>query len=297
MTQILTIANQKGGCGKTTTAVNLASALALKGHTVTVVDADPQCNASQWFGISVDDLPKSQLRITDAYIAKRPMTDIEMSLEDDRFEGRITVVPGNRGLSSVKYRFDMDVNQAETDERTTEMDADDLREEHRQRLKTAMRPLIGKRDYIIIDTGPDLGFVLTTALIATDHYIVPLKASGLDLEGIKLILRSAKQIRTKYNRDLNLLGFLLTQTKGTRLERDVRAAMSGEMGDSLVFTTEIGNYTGLGEATLHHRTIHEYAPDDPGAKNYTALAEEVLGRIDQHANSVESQQEARVING
>src|SRR3954452_23435136 len=106
-TQFITLANQKGGCGKTTASVSLAAAFALEGYEVTLVDADPQCNATDSFGVDKDALAEQgRFTLADAYLTKKAAREIEYEFEEGRFSGRLRIVPGHRGLNTVSHRLD-----------------------------------------------------------------------------------------------------------------------------------------------------------------------------------------------
>ena len=154
MTKIIAVTNQKGGCGKTTSVISLASALTMRGYSCTVVDCDQQTNATQAFGIDAEELDEDQYTVLDAYLNKRPADQIEMSFPD-RFGGRMFLVPGSRGVSTVQFRYDSHVNEQLASQEITHLDADLLKDDQRARLKSSLGALKGKRDFIFIDTGPE----------------------------------------------------------------------------------------------------------------------------------------------
>jgi chromosome partitioning protein len=286
-TVVTTIANQKGGCGKTTTVVSLAAALASRGKTVSIVDCDPQTNATQAFGLDPTDLPAERFTVLDAYLGGRPMAEIEEPLEpldgEDRLGGNLWLAAGSRGVSGVQFRLEAIVNEQLALQEITHLDADGLRDEHRLQLKAAVDSLRGKRDFVFIDTGPDLGFALTTALIAADYYLIPMVPSAFDISGLKMLLKAASQIRERYEIDLSLLGVLLCQVKGTKLDREIRELLVETFGDA-VFKTEIQNSVKFREATFHGLSILEHAEEGEGAAaSYLALADEILSRFSDGA--------------
>lgn len=289
-TQVITTANQKGGCGKTTTVVSLAAALALKGKKVSVIDCDPQTNATQAFGLDPAALPESRFTVLDAYLGGRAISEIEQPLaplpdapDEPRLNGNLWLSAGSRGVSGVQFRLEALVNEQLALQEITHLDADTLRDEQRQQLKTAVDSLRGKRDFVFLDTGPDLGFALTTALIAADSYLIPMVPSAFDISGLKMLLKAASQIRERYQTDLSLLGVLLCQVKGTKLDREIRELLVETFGDA-VFKTEIQNSVKFREATFHGLSILEHA-EEASAESYLSLADELLARFDAGSRS------------
>ena len=280
MTKIIAVSNQKGGCGKTTTTISLASALAMRGYTCTVVDCDPQTNASQGLGVEPEeDLTDDQYTVIDAYLGKKPGDQIEISIPGSQ-EGRLFLMPGSRGISTVQFQYDADVNKEIASGEITHIDADNLKDEQRRRLATSLKPLRGKRDFIFIDTGPELGFVMMTALIAADCYIIPMVPSGYDIKGLKKLVKTASQIRQKYQPALTLLGVLLTKIqKGTKLDVEIRDLLLNVFDDGTLFDIEITTSVRHREASLHGIPIHDHAPDEPASTQYLSLADEVLERL------------------
>lgn len=284
MTHVLTISNQKGGCGKTTTVVSLASALAQRGYTVTVVDCDGQTNATQAFGIDSEALASNQYTVVDAYLNHRPADQIEMlppaqESESERFEGRLRVVPGSRGISSVGVRFDAHINEQLAIQSISDLDADAIKDDQRHRLKKSVDALRGKRDFVLIDTPPEVGLPLTTSIIAADHYIVPVIPSGFDVRGLSQLLRSVEQIKGRYRPDLSLLGVLLCKVKRTKLDEEIRGYLEQSFDPKDIFRSEITDSVRHREAPLHGLTIHEHAPGEVASLNYLSLADEVIARL------------------
>lgn len=278
MTRTIVVANQKGGCGKTTSVVSLAAALAGKGYQVTVIDCDPQTNATQAFGIEAEDLSEDQFTVVDAYLGKKPADQIEMHFPD-RFGGRMHLVPGSRGISSVQFRFDAQINERLATQEITQIDADNLKDEQRKRLKTSIESLRGKRDFVLIDTGPELGLVMTTTMIAADYYIIPMIPSGFDLKGLKLLLKAVTQIRDRYQPHLSMLGLLLTKLKRSNLDAQVRDHLLTIFSEEDMFTVGITDSVRHREATLYGVSIHEHAPGEAASQQYLDLAEEILEKL------------------
>lgn len=271
-------ANQKGGCGKTTTVVSLAAALASKGYETTVVDCDPQTNATQAFGIEAEDLKDDQFTVVDAYLAKKPADQIEMHFPD-RFGGRMHLVPGSRGISTIQFRFDAQINERLATQEITQIDADNLKDEQRKRLRTSLESLRDKRDFVLIDTGPELQLVMTTAMIAADRYMIPMIPSGFDLKGLKLLLKAVTQIRDRYQPDLAMIGLLLTKLKRSNLDMEIREHLLSIFTEDELFRSGISDSVRHREATLYGKSIHEHAPGEPASEQYMALADEILERL------------------
>jgi chromosome partitioning protein len=280
-TVTVTLANQKGGCGKTTAAVSIASALADQGLSVCVVDADPQCNATDTFGIDRDQLTHEGLyTLADAYLSKRAAREIEYEFDDDRFRGLLTVVPGHRALGTVPHRLDSQLQATVANDDYSDLDADDIKNEHRHRLKQSLESLRGFRDVIIVDTPPDLGFLMTTALIASDFYIIPVFPSGYDLKGLETLWRTVDKVRERYNPQLALLGVLLGNFDARpKLDNDIQKMLTQKFGEDVVFGTTIHRSVKHREASVYGKTIFEHAPDHPAAEQFRALAQEILRRL------------------
>src|SRR3954468_11070683 len=163
-TQVIVFANQKGGCGKTSSTVSTTAAFADQGYSVCVVDTDPQCNATDNLGVDPDQsIRDGRYTLADAYLSKVPATKIRV-IPEGRFGGRLSVVPGHRALSSVSARLENEVIQYLTDENTSHLDGEDLRREHRLRLRHSLDSLRGEVDVVLIDTPPNLDFLMTSAL-------------------------------------------------------------------------------------------------------------------------------------
>ncbi len=281
----ITLANQKGGCGKTTSAVSLAAALATEGLSVCVVDADPQCNATDTFGIDRDQIAhEGQYTLADAYLGKRPAREIEFEFEEERFGGLLTVVPGHRALGTVPHRLDSQLQATIANDDYSDLDADDIKGEHRHRLKQSLESLKATRDVIIIDTPPDLGFLMTTALIASDYYIIPVFPSGYDLKGLETLWRTVEKVRERYNPELKLLGVLIGSFDSRpKLDNDIQQMLTTKFGSDVVFATTIHRSVKHREASIYGKTIFEHAKDHAAAEQFRTLATEVLTRLDRVA--------------
>jgi len=297
-TEIIALANQKGGCGKTTSAVSLAAGFAHEGYSVCLVDTDPQCNATDGIGINRDEIAKvGRYTIADAYLAKKPAIEIALGF-NERFAGRLTVVPGHRGLGSVSHRLDAQLQATVSNENYSELDADDMKNEQRQRLKNALDSLRGHCDVVIIDTPPELGFLMTSSLIAADWYIIPVFPSGYDLKGLETLTRTVEKVQDRFNPQLRLLGVLVGNFDARpKLDRDVHDMLVREFGEGLVFDTVIHRSVKHREATVYCRTILEHAQGEQAAEQYLTLTREVIDRFRHaHETAVQPYRELQEVN-
>jgi chromosome partitioning protein len=279
-TQTIVFANQKGGCGKTTAATSIAAGLALAGYSVTLIDVDQQCNATDTFGLDRDGLAKEgRFTVADVYLAKKGAIDVQVELPG-RFNGNLAIVPGHRGLSAVQPRLEAEVQARIVGEGSSDLDADDLRNEHRVRLKNSIASLQGKRDFVLIDTPPELGFAMTTALIAADWYLIPVFPSGYDLKGLETLTKTVEKVQKRYNPRLNLLGVLIGNfDQRAKLDRDIQTMLGKMFSEELLFTTTIGRSVKHREATVYGLTIFEHAPTESASQQYEAVTREVIERV------------------
>lgn len=292
-TQVIALTNQKGGCGKTTTTVSLAAGLARAGHRVAVVDIDPQCNATDSFGLNRDELlAQGRFTVADTYLAERGLGDVLIDF-DTRFLHKLFVAPGHRGLATVPQRLESELHLAVAREEAGVLDADELRNQHRHRLKAAVQSLIGRVDFVLIDTPPDLGFLMTTALIAANYFIIPVFPSGYDLKGLETLMKTTDRVQSRLNPKLRLLGVVLGNLDSTaRLDADIQQMLRSKFGPDRVFRTTISRSVKHREAPVHGKTIFEHAPGQPPATQFGELASEVIERVSLPQPSVRREQYA-----
>ncbi len=250
--RIVAIANQKGGVGKTTTAINLGTALAAVHKRVLIIDIDPQGNASTGLGIDVSD------RVPGTY----EMVMGEATLDQAK---RPTMVPGLSIVPSVVDLSGAEVELAEV-----------ARREYR--LRAALAERIAGYDYLLIDCPPALGLLTVNALVAADALMVPLQCEFFALEGLSLLLRTVQRVNRHLNPTLEMLGVVLTMyDKRNSLSAQVAEDVRAFLGDK-VYETMIPRNIRVAEAPSHGRPVLLYDMKCAGAQAYIHLAREVLRR-------------------
>lgn len=249
---VVAIANQKGGVGKTTTAVNLGAALALGGHHTILIDLDPQGNASTGLGVAVDQRRKT---VYDLLAGSETLAECAI----DTGIKNLTLVPATSDLSSA------DVELAQTKERTRLL---------RRKLKDAPDGSI-----ILIDCPPALGLLTINAMIAADAVLVPLQAEFYALEGLSQLLTTVKHVRHNGNSDLRINGVLLTMSDyRNNLSQQVEADARATLGD-LVFPTVIPRNVRVSEAPSFAQPVLLYDPASKGSLAYRQFAAEFAARL------------------
>ncbi len=251
MTRTIVIANQKGGVGKTTTAINLGDALARRGNKMLLIDCDPQANATAGLGISVGDRPSTY----DLLLGDASLSDVTMPTAFDR----LSIVPATSDLAGAEVEL------------TTVM----ARE---SRMKQALEGGIDAYDIVIIDCPPSVGLLTINALTAADEVIVPVQCEYLALEGLGQFTSTLELVRRNLNQKLRMRGPVLTMfDRRTTLSQQVADEVRNHFPDT--FQTVIARSVRLGEAPSHGLPIHAYDPRSPASAAYDALAEEVLGTV------------------
>ena len=246
------VINQKGGVGKTTSAVNLAAALAEQ-RRVLLVDLDPQGNASSGVGIRAPERTIYDVLVGEMS-ARRVITDTEID--------NLKVMPASADLSGVAVELDA----------TTE------------NFRLLTKALIGVRpnfDFIVLDAPPSIGALTLNALVAADQLIIPLQTEYYALEGIAGMMDTVERMQGSLNPNLQVLGILLTMFDSrTRLSQEVEENVRKHFGD-LVFSSVIPRNVRLAEAPSYGQPIYAYAPTSSGATAYRQLSEEVIQRASQ----------------
>ena len=284
-THTIAMANKKGGCGKTTTTVNLAAACAEQGKRVCVIDIDGQCNLTTGLGVNVDQhIEDGRHTVLDIYLAKRRARDVAVPLmtpdKVERFEGRVRIVPGHRQLAYLKSQLDGELAAAMVRSDSSALDEDDIKTEQRLRLKHSIDSLRGECDLVLVDTPPDLGFLTTSALIAVDWLLIPVFPSGYDLDGLKHLITLRKKVAERYNAALNIIGVVLGNVDvKANLDNQIYDMLQNHFGEKL-FDTQIRSAVKQRETTLYGESILEHDPLHPGSDQFRALAAELIERLD-----------------
>ena len=256
MAKIISIANQKGGVGKTTTAINLSAGLAAEGKRVLLIDADPQANASSGLGVDIRALDKTIYECLVSSIDPNPAivsTDVK----------NLDLLPSHIDLVGAEIEM-LQIENRETV------------------LKRLLAQIRKPYDYIIIDCSPSLGLITVNSLTASDSVIIPVQAEFFALEGIAKLLNTIKIIKSQLNPGLKIEGFLVTMYSAQlRLSQQVYQEVKKHFG-TLVFDTVIARNVRLSEAPSHGLSVIDYDPASKGARNYRQLAREIIKKNKEH---------------
>jgi chromosome partitioning protein len=250
---IIAIANQKGGVGKTTTAINLSAGLAMAGNRVLLIDLDPQANSSLAF---IDHGPVEN----SAYeMLTEPGLDARSVVQATPIEG-LDLIPARISLAKFESKL------------IGEFDAP-------FRLKDRITPLLPEYQFIVIDTPPTLGLTTVNALVAANYVIVPIQPSYFALEGTDDLLDTVEKVKARPNPKLEVLGVLITlHDKRTTLARDILEQIKQVFGEK-VFNTVISKSIRLEESPAYKESIFTFAPSSTGAVEYSSFCQEVMQRV------------------
>lgn len=250
MGKIIAITNQKGGVGKTTTAMNLSSSLALSNENILVVDSDPQGNLTSGFGIKKDQMKSGLYEI---YIGK---ASVEETIQQ-------TMIPN---LYVIPTSMDLFIAEIELLEKTN----------RESMLKNIIKPLKDRYRYVLIDCPPSFGILTLNALVAAESVIVPVQCEYFAVEGLSLLIKLLWRLRSSFNETLDLEGILLTMFNrhlalSRQISDDVRRVFKSKVYDTVIPRNVI-----LAESPSHGKPAVLYAPNSTGAQGYIALAKEIL---------------------
>ena len=250
MGKIIALANQKGGVGKTTTAINLAASLAVLGKKVLLADADPQANATSGLGLDINGQS-----IYDCIVGETPVEEVIVKSPEVK---RLDILPSNINLVGA------------------ETELPNLQDGH-FRMRKMLEPIREKYNYILIDCSPSLGFTTVNALVAADSVLIPVQCEYFALEGLGKLLNTIKMVKGQLNPPLEIEGFVLTMYARTRLANQVTHEVREHFGH-LAFETIVQRNIRLSEAPSYGKPALLYDAASTGSVNYLNLAKDLIKR-------------------
>ena len=245
--KVITVANQKGGVGKTSSTASIGDALAILGKRVLLIDLDAQQNLT--FMITHNEEPESSIYDTLVNNAPLPIINVRQNLD---------IVPAS--LELARAEIDM----------ASKIAREGI-------LKSALEPHLDNYDYILLDCSPSLGIVVTNALVASDRLYTPLTAEALPMKGLAMLDDVVAEIHSRVNPHLELGGVFFTRFNNRNLNKEVVKMIEAKYGEK-VFKTKIRENISIAEMPLSGQSIYEYSPKSNGAIDYMALAEEIVAR-------------------
>lgn len=256
MAKVISFANQKGGVGKTTSAINIAASLGVLGHKVLIIDLDPQGNTTSGLGVA-----KKQLKVTTKDVLTGEATAKDALIETEF--NNLWLIPTNISLASAEYEL---YDLCENDELP-------------YRMKKVLEPIRDDFDYIIVDCPPSLGMLTINSFTASDGIIVPMQCEFYALEGLSQLMVTIKGIKQRYNPDLTVTGILITMYNGRLLlSMQVISELRKHYEDKL-FETNISRNVKLTEAPGFGKPVYYYDKNAKGAKEYLDVAKQLSERI------------------
>ena len=258
MTKVISLVNQKGGFGKTTTSINLSAALGKLGKRVLLIDLDPQSNATTGLGLNANDFKH------DVYELMTGRCEVKKAIKKTKFQN-LSIIPSTINLAGVDVEF-------------VKRMLEDKEFSQNFQLKMKLDEIKDNYDYIVIDCQPSLGLGTMNALVASDSVIIPVQCEFFALEGITQLLNSIIMVQGSMNADLRIEGVLLTMLDGrTNIGLEVIEEIRKYFKDK-VFNTIIPRLVRLVEAPSHGKPINEYDPLSRATEAYANLAKEVISR-------------------
>jgi chromosome partitioning protein len=257
--KVITIANQKGGVGKTTSTLNFGVALAKKNRRVLLIDGDPQANLTSYLGVIPGSGAYESLQTLDEiYLAKRTLDPSSFIAETS---SGVSLIAGEQALTSVEHFLFS-------------------RPEREMVLARFLTSIENRFDYVVIDTPPSLGLLTLNALCASDHVLIPMQTEFFSLEGIVKIQAAIDNVKTRWNEKLSIIGILATQVnKRRKLTGEVLETLREALGD-LVFKTVIHDNASVAESSGHAQSVFDYDRKSQGSLDYLAASEELIKRCE-----------------
>lgn len=275
MGKVICVANQKGGVGKTTTAVNLSTSLAAAQKKTLLIDFDPQGNATSGAGIDKERIRKS---VYHAIIGETSMNETILEVEPKSLRGYLKISPSNSDLTGAEIEL--------------------IQFERREwRLKEALQPILDDYDFIVIDCPPSLSLLTVNALTAADSVLIPIQCEYYAMEGLGQLKRTLSLIKQRLNPDLEVEGYVLTLYDARNRLCHMVAREIKDFFKEQVFQTVVVRNVKLAESPSHGKPVLLYDARSIGARNYISLAQEIIARNKKKAEEENQREERRIGQG